>query len=720
MFHFSAGWVRADPSLGSFAVGSVSAYISGRSHWLGRPLSRPHSPNDIASKGVCVPEGVTTETNQLWQTADHLERRKDGLYQMRSRRLPRVAIHIDAALPFGLSNEVARATADQFAKALVERFGVVVQWAVHNKGKISNDHVHFLISTRSFRESDFGRKVRQFDGIAQKKKELAEKTALFVPSARGVKQISSEMERMRMDWAELISNASGVWEDHRSFARQGLNYEPAPYISRGEIEFQKRQERRTGTFPAWKVAREIELRYRDLDPSQAGSGGYAGRIERSTRNLPTLARRARLRHVIDRPDANSNAPRRVTTDRLTGRSAIIKDRVALRSVSVHVAAPVTLQHQKPKRRINDAKARRFRLREEWDLEAKHLRTSAVLQAKLRSRDRLRLAMIEGRNALQPLGLRIAATPSFQTDLAKTARQRRVAMRALRTARPPDGERRTIATVDEEVKACSKALVKKASALARRVQLTASSTSIERKLLTNRVRERMATELADHIKNAVRQIHADGSIRRLLERQLANSALIELERQACMTALRIHRRRASRNVAIRARLRELDAKSRTLAQQNRSELDAIRQHQIELHSNFPNLEEIRLKVGAALRPREINPSADGRLQSTVRLADLTLEVTRRLHCDRILTREAITAIAHAGGVDEHFLENGLNKNRAYDPPPRALATLLSVSGQEVGSDAHRLIQAAQIVRTRKTVRTGPAQARGRPKGSEPEV
>lgn len=356
MFHFGARWVRANPGKGSFSVGSISAYIAGESHWLGQRLSRPHQPYEIACVGLAVPEGVTRDKVHLWQAADQMERRKDGEYQRRAGKTPRLAVHIDAALPLGLSTQQADAVAAEFANALVGRFGVIAQYAVHNKADSPNDHIHVLISTRSFREADFGRKVRELDGIAQRKKELADGKPLIVETRDGQRQISGEMEWMRATWASLIARYAHKPIDHRSFARQGLPYAPVSILRRGEIEFEKRLERRGIPHQPWREKRSQELQLRDIAlPWPSASPKQLTLSQQRAQRRRAELRRNRLAAHAHVPSEPAIAPAFQCVD------------VALGTAQEHDGLTIGLDMYKPRcssgRRSQKTQQRRMRLRE---------------------------------------------------------------------------------------------------------------------------------------------------------------------------------------------------------------------------------------------------------------------------------------------------------------------------------------------------------------------
>ncbi|WP_024894644.1 MobA/MobL family protein, partial [Acidithiobacillus thiooxidans] len=70
---------------------------------------------------ILTPDGSAVERNQLWNAAELAEKRKDA----------RTAREWIVALPSELSAEQRTALARDFAQALVVRYGVAVDFAIH-------------------------------------------------------------------------------------------------------------------------------------------------------------------------------------------------------------------------------------------------------------------------------------------------------------------------------------------------------------------------------------------------------------------------------------------------------------------------------------------------------------------------------------------------------------------------------------------------------------
>jgi len=90
---------------------------------------------------ILTPDGIGAERNALWDAAELSEKRKDA----------RTAREWIVALPSELNAEQRSALTRDFAQALVERYGVAVDFAIHapdREGDNRNYHAHILTTTR--------------------------------------------------------------------------------------------------------------------------------------------------------------------------------------------------------------------------------------------------------------------------------------------------------------------------------------------------------------------------------------------------------------------------------------------------------------------------------------------------------------------------------------------------------------------------------------------
>ena len=94
--------------------------------------------------------------NRLWNEAEANENRKNSV----------VAREWEVALPSELGGAARRALAVEFARTLVDRYGVVADVAIHEphrEGDDRNHHAHILTTTREIGSEGFGAKTRILD-----------------------------------------------------------------------------------------------------------------------------------------------------------------------------------------------------------------------------------------------------------------------------------------------------------------------------------------------------------------------------------------------------------------------------------------------------------------------------------------------------------------------------------------------------------------------------
>lgn len=154
---------------------------------------------------LIMPEGVTLDREQLWNAAEVAEKRKNST----------VAREYEVALPEELNSEQRTELARDFARHLVERYGVAVDVSIHapgREGDSRNYHAHILTTTRQVTPGGFAAKTRALD---DKK--------------------TGEIEHVRATWAQLTNQAlerSGHTErvSHKSLEEQGINRQPTVHL----------------------------------------------------------------------------------------------------------------------------------------------------------------------------------------------------------------------------------------------------------------------------------------------------------------------------------------------------------------------------------------------------------------------------------------------------------------------------------------------------------
>jgi len=158
---------------------------------------------------IVAPAGAdwAQDRNALWNAAEAAEKRKDA----------KTGREYELALPAKLDAGARKELARDFARELVERYGVVADVAIHEPGREGdnrNHHVHILTTTRTAGADGLGAKTRVLDVAS---------TA------------SAEIEHMRGVWARQVNTALERHQveqrvDHRSFERQGKEQEPTRHM----------------------------------------------------------------------------------------------------------------------------------------------------------------------------------------------------------------------------------------------------------------------------------------------------------------------------------------------------------------------------------------------------------------------------------------------------------------------------------------------------------
>lgn len=161
----------------------------------------------VEYKEIITPEGSQIARSTLWNLAEVSERRKDA----------KVAREWELALPSELTHKQRVDLACQFARKLVERYGVAADVCIHVPGRGGdqrNHHAHILTTTRTYEAGVLGKKTRVLDS----------------PRTSG-----QEVESMRQTWAALANRAlekAGHAEriDARSLKAQGIGREPTQHL----------------------------------------------------------------------------------------------------------------------------------------------------------------------------------------------------------------------------------------------------------------------------------------------------------------------------------------------------------------------------------------------------------------------------------------------------------------------------------------------------------
>lgn len=198
-------------SSGRTAVAS-SAYRSGEKLVDERTgLTHDFTRKDgIAHSEIVSNLDIQVDRNQLWNLAEKSENRKDA----------RTAREWVIALPDELDADQRKDLAKAFATALVDRYGVIADLAIHEPSKGGNDknhHAHIMLTTRKA-ELDPEKNL-----ILTTKAEIELSNAKRKTLNMGTTQ--EDIKQIRATWADLANHAleqAGQQQkiDHRSYADQ--------------------------------------------------------------------------------------------------------------------------------------------------------------------------------------------------------------------------------------------------------------------------------------------------------------------------------------------------------------------------------------------------------------------------------------------------------------------------------------------------------------------
>ena len=164
----------------------------------------------VAHSEIISNLGIEIDRSQLWNLAEKSEIRKDA----------RTAREWVVALPDELDADQRKAVAKAFATALVDRYGVVADLAIHapsKGGSDKNHHAHIMLTTRQA-ELDPDNNL-----ILTKKAEIELSNAKRKALNMGTTQ--EDIKQIRVTWANLANHAlelAGKEQkiDHRSYADQ--------------------------------------------------------------------------------------------------------------------------------------------------------------------------------------------------------------------------------------------------------------------------------------------------------------------------------------------------------------------------------------------------------------------------------------------------------------------------------------------------------------------
>ena len=183
--------------------------------------------------------GWASNPERLWNAAEQAETRRNS----------RVGRECELALPSSLDADTRERITEQFAKALVARYGVAVSVGIHTPSRHGDDrnhHAHLLMTTRAIDADGFGEKTRVLDDK---------------------KSGPQEVLWMRQKAASLINEAledAGLDErvTHLSFEARGIDRVPTEHLGPSASEMERRH---PGSSDRGERNRDIEATNQTLD-----------------------------------------------------------------------------------------------------------------------------------------------------------------------------------------------------------------------------------------------------------------------------------------------------------------------------------------------------------------------------------------------------------------------------------------------------------------------
>ena len=175
----------------------------------------------VVANGLILPEStppdLATSRQALWNAQERAETRKNS----------RVAREVIIALPHELSDAARLALVRGYATAIMKRYGVACDYAVHSPDKNAdarNHHAHILFTTRRMTRNGLGEKTRELDDKTQGKEEIHALRALWEELCNDALKTAHRPERV----------------DKRSLKERGIHRLPEP--KQGAIATQRERQ----------------------------------------------------------------------------------------------------------------------------------------------------------------------------------------------------------------------------------------------------------------------------------------------------------------------------------------------------------------------------------------------------------------------------------------------------------------------------------------------
>lgn len=181
----------------------------------------------VVAQGITMPDtgGPSWTREELWNAAEAAEKRKDA----------RVARKLELALPDVMTPEQRLELVREWAAELANRYGVAVDWAIHQpdrKGDERNHHVHMMLTTREITHDGLGGKAPlELSNTAQHERGLS-------VGDQGIQ----ELRQVLAECLTQIADRQGLdlEADPRSYRERGIDLTPTRHIGVAAVGMDRR------------------------------------------------------------------------------------------------------------------------------------------------------------------------------------------------------------------------------------------------------------------------------------------------------------------------------------------------------------------------------------------------------------------------------------------------------------------------------------------------
>lgn len=283
-YHLSVKTVKR--SAGRTAT-AAAAYRAGESITCERE-GRVHdytAKRGIAESFILAPEDApswVTDRAALWNAAEDREVRRNSV----------TAREWELALPAEISDEDRSLIARDFAQALVDRYGVAADVAIHaphREGDQRNHHAHILTTTRVMTAEGFTDKTRVLDA--------AKTGGVEIEQMRGIWAEMQNQALERAGWAQGLDASDIERVDHRSLEAQREEALDCGDVLSAE-ELDRAPEVKLG--PAANAMERREMREAEVEGREYQPVTERGRAVQAARQARAMFREVRERLELAR------------------------------------------------------------------------------------------------------------------------------------------------------------------------------------------------------------------------------------------------------------------------------------------------------------------------------------------------------------------------------------------------------------------------------------